>query len=452
MQLDPKNSSVHDRRGGFRRGPLAAWRFAFATILFALTLLGPGSLFAQTVVPTERVTRGVLVREAPRTGAPVVGALKPGESAPLVATQPGWYQIRRPDGGLGYVSKTWTDVTAVSAAATGAAAPTYRIHVVDVGTGLAMFVEGPDFALVYDAGSNDDKGLGPRNRMLAYLKATHPQLTTIDHLILSHPHQDHVLLLADLIGAYKVGNVYDSGRVNAICGYRAFLEAIAAQPTIAYHDAIGGPGTRSVAFPKGCHGKLKASVVVKQSQPIPTAPIALGQGAQLTFLYRDATPYEDPNGNSLVARLDLGPVRVLLMGDAEAGERRLPSAAPDEDSIEAQLLACCRAALKANVLVVGHHGSKTSSRDAFLDAVAASTFVISGGPFAYSGTVLPDSEVVADLSQRGALWRTDVDDAACEVNPAKVGRDADGAPGGCDNIVITVHGAQVSVADVKLSD
>jgi beta-lactamase superfamily II metal-dependent hydrolase len=50
--------------------------------------------------------------------------------------------------------------------------------------------------------------------MLAYLKAVAPTLTTIDHLILSHPHQDHVELLADLFAAYDVRQVWDSGRIN----------------------------------------------------------------------------------------------------------------------------------------------------------------------------------------------------------------------------------------------
>jgi competence protein ComEC len=43
--------------------------------------------------------------------------------------------------------------------------------------------------------------------MLAYLRAVAPALTTIDHLILSHPHRDHVELLPDLFGAYQIAQV-----------------------------------------------------------------------------------------------------------------------------------------------------------------------------------------------------------------------------------------------------
>ena len=56
------------------------------------------------------------------------------------------------------------------------------------------------------------------------------------------------------------------------------------------------------------------------------------------------------------------------------------------------------------------------------------------GPKTYSGVVLPDADVIAELEARGQLFRTDVDDAACAANAAKIGPDADGQPGGCDNV------------------
>lgn len=48
--------------------------------------------------------------------------------------------------------------------------------------------------------------------------------------MLSHPHRDHVELLPDLFSAYQVRHVWDSGRTHPICGYRAFLEAVIAEP------------------------------------------------------------------------------------------------------------------------------------------------------------------------------------------------------------------------------
>jgi beta-lactamase superfamily II metal-dependent hydrolase len=93
--------------------------------------------------------------------------------------------------------------------------------VVDVAIGLGILVRGADFTLVYDGGSNDDLAREASNRMLAYLRTVAPTLTTIDHVILSHPHRDHVELLPDLFEAYQIRQVWDSGRINDICGYRA---------------------------------------------------------------------------------------------------------------------------------------------------------------------------------------------------------------------------------------
>jgi competence protein ComEC len=108
----------------------------------------------------------------------------------------------------------------------------------------------------------------------------------------------------------------------------------------------------------------------------------------MTFLYADGSKRPDFNQNSLVVRLNLGSHRVLLMA---------PSAPPNADSIEGKLLACCAADLKAEVLVAGHHGSKTSSRKKLLDAVGANTFIVSAGPTKYATVVLPDAEIVAEL-------------------------------------------------------
>ncbi len=158
----------------------------------------------------------------------------------------------------------------------------------------------------------------------------------------------------------------------------------------------------------------------------------------MTILHADGSDLEDINENSLVVRLDLGGTRVLLMGDGGAGGRKDPSAAPSPDSVEGQLLACCTADLAARVMVVGHHGSKTASRRAFLNAVSASVFIVSAGPKKCGSVVLPDKEVIAELASRGQVFRTDTDDAACRQNPAKIGPDADAEPGGCDNVRVVI--------------
>jgi beta-lactamase superfamily II metal-dependent hydrolase len=159
----------------------------------------------------------------------------------------------------------------------------------------------------------------------------------------------------------------------------------------------------------------------------------------MTFLYVDGAAHPDDfNKNSLVVRLDLGGTRVLLMGDAQAGDRQDPSVAPKPDSIEGRLLLCCASELPAKVLIVGHHGSKTSSRSTFLDAVGATVFIVSAGPTKYGSVVLPDQVVIDELKSRGQVFRTDLNDPACKLNTAKIGPDADGEAGGCDNVRLSI--------------
>ena len=368
------------------------WLSVSATI--ALLFATPVAA-APNVAPSPRVTAAVVVRAEPTTQSEPLARLRPGENLPLDGEVPSWYRVLLPDGRTGYVSKAWTDEVPETVVA---AAPVWRVHFADVGTGLATFVEGPDFTLVYDGGSNDDDATGGRNRFLAYLRRVRPDLQVIDHLILSHPHQDHVALLPDLIDAYQVRNVWESGRVHDICAYRAFLARIAAEPGIIYHDA--GPAGQlhavSLAPKASCEGPTVAfNVSIPQGQQIVRGLIVqLGSAARMTFLHADPNFYaNDVNRNSVPVRLELGNTRLLFMGDAEAGERDdAISDAPHASSIEGQVLACCAGELRADLLVAGHHGSRTSSRIPFLDAVGATNFIISSGPKKYSGTALPASD------------------------------------------------------------
>lgn len=394
---------------------------------------------APAVTPSSRVTAAVVVRAQPTTQSEALVRLRPGETLVLQQEVPGWYRVLLPDGRTGYVSKAWTDVVAQTNVA---ATPEWKVHFIDVGTGLATFVEGPDFTLIYDGGSNDDLALGAGNRLLAYLRKVRPDLHVIDHVILSHPHRDHVELLPDLFDAYQIRNVWDSGRINDICGYRSFLQKISVEPGIVYHDAESEAGTHVINLPaKDCYGQTAPlNLSIADGTSITRGlTVPLGAGASMTFLTADAGDYPDPNENSLVVRLDLGSERLLFMGDAEAGpDRELPSAAPRPDFAEGQLLACCLAQLHADLLVAGHHGSMSSSRSAFVDAVGARIFVISSGPKRYGSVTLPDAAIVQEFEARGTLWRTDFDDPDCLMDAAKIGPDNDGRPGGCDNILVRV--------------
>jgi competence protein ComEC len=413
-------------------------------VCFALILsLFSGAAAASEIAPSERVKRSVMIRSEPSTNAPIVERLVPGQVAVLVEELPGWYQVRLVDGRTGFVSKSWTIIVGQDGAAL-ASVSTVRVHVIDVGTGLATFVESQDFTLLYDGGSQDDLAMGAANRIAAYIRAVRPGLAKIDHLILSHPHKDHLQLLPDIFDQFAVSHVWDSGAVNKTLGYCRFLAKVEAEPAVQYHNALATGGVHEVQF---SNTKCKSQIRIKQAAQMTANSVPLGNGARMTLLYRDARPHHDPNENSVVVRLDVGSRRILMAGDAEAGERELPASPPQADSIEGSLLSCCASDLRADVLIVGHHGSKTSSRTAFLDAVGATVYVISSGPFSYRGIVLPDAAVVEELARRGRILRTDKDDEACVNSEAKIGADADESPGGCHNVLITVKSGSVVTAE-----
>lgn len=115
----------------------------------------------------------------------------------------------------------------------------------------------------------------------------------------------------------------------------------------------------------------------------------LGEAVFTVLSPRDS--YVNVNDYSLVVMLEYGEVRILFCGDMEGRAERL--------------LCDGEAALSADVLKVAHHGSATSSTDAFLDAVSPTYAVISTGP---DRNNLPKNEVLLRLEEREIeTFRTD---------------------------------------------
>jgi len=175
--------------------------------------------------------------------------------------------------------------------------------------------------------------------------------------------------------------------------------------THSHQDHIGGlPAVMSNFRPKelwtGANPpaellKLAGSLGIPSFEKHPTGRIELS-GAMLEVL----APADDyfaktvGNNDSLVLRITYGSRSFLLTGDMERG-------------IEARLLAA-GVDLHADVLKVGHHGSRTSSTPAFLEAVSPSVALISSGYENSFGHPHPD--VLGRLSARhAAVLRTDLD-------------------------------------------
>jgi len=336
---------------------------------------------------------------------------------------------------------TWVRVQTASDVPAAPPAGTYQIHMIDVGTGLAVLVRGADFAMLYDAGTNDrdEKPMRVASYLEAALGASGDELCfeqgpaparrgRLDHVVLSHPHLDHASALDLVVHCYDVQNFWDSGRVNETVFYRELLSGIGRSETTRYHSAASVPEDRSVTV------KQLAITLPRWERFSEGDSVKLGEGARFTILHAEAKQTQDPNQNSVVIAVELGTARLLLVGDAESGARKDPS--DPVGDVEEFLIDHHRKAIRADILQVGHHGSKTSSRRGFLEAVRPHLALVSSGPKTYGKVTLPDAEVLEELKRVGAkILRTDERDADCPVHGRMGG---DRGPGGCDSWVITI--------------
>jgi competence protein ComEC len=116
---------------------------------------------------------------------------------------------------------------------------------------------------------------------------------------------------------------------------------------------------------------------------------------RLTALHPEVDESRGLNDRSLVLRAEVFGRSVLLTGDMESGA-------------ESRVLDCCEKQARVDVLKVAHHGSKTSSTESFLDAVAPRLALISAG--VRNLYHHPSPTVLDRLRRHGArILRTDRD-------------------------------------------
>ena len=234
-----------------------------------------------------------------------------------------------------------------------------EVDFLDVGQGDAILIKAP-------AGQNILIDGGPDKAILKRLaENTAWWDKQIDLMILTHPHDDHVSGLIDVIKRYQVKEILYSGVIHNSPNFLAWLELIK-------------------------NKKIKLTIIDRPQT------VKLGQNCQLEIIYPQESflgkEVENLNDSSLAVKLIYGQTKFLFTGDLEqvAEEKILASSVN----------------IAANVLKVGHHGSDTSSSEAFLDKVQPQFAVISVGKDNDFGH--PSLRVIKRLERLGAkVLRTD---------------------------------------------
>src|SRR3989344_1606416 len=233
-----------------------------------------------------------------------------------------------------------------------------KVYFLDVGQGDAELIETPNGnKILIDGGPPNKKILGELSRFLPFYNRS------VDMVILTHPHADHVGGLDQVLERYEVGFAMDPG---VLYNTPEFGE---------YRNLIETKRIPRVYGVRGMKVRLDYSTYLDVF-----LPVVNNFGLS-------------PHDGMLVLKLNYGKNSFLFTGDMEK-------------NLEGYLIGTMGESLKSDILKVGHHGSKTSTTEAFLGYVSPKYAVISVGEENKYGH--PSKEVLDRLIQFGVkFFRTD---------------------------------------------
>lgn len=233
-----------------------------------------------------------------------------------------------------------------------------KVHYIDVGQGDSIFIELPNKENLLIDGASKSNG----DVVLSYLKEH--KVSKIDYLIATHPHEDHIGGLIEVVNNYPIGEIYMPDVTHTTNTFEDLLIAIK-NKGYKINKAIAG---RMILDAED----LKLKIVAPEEN------------------------YSNNNLNnySVAVKLNYKNNSFLFTGDAEK----------ESESIMVDM----NYDLKADVLKAGHHGSNTSTTDDFLSKVNPKYVIISCGLNNKYGH--PDSDIISKLEARKIqIFRTDLD-------------------------------------------
>jgi competence protein ComEC len=231
------------------------------------------------------------------------------------------------------------------------------VHYIDIGQGDSILIQVNNRNLLIDSGPKSDK-----EKLFNYFSKLN--LDTLDYVIATHPHEDHIGNMADVVKKYNVLNFYSPKVQTTTKTFEKMVESL-----------------------KDKH--LKINVIKKD-----ISSIDLGENTKVTVFSPTKDSYEDLNNYSPVIKIEYGNTSFLFTGDAQKDvEKEITDSNED---------------INADVLKVGHHGSSTSTSKNFLNKVNPSIAVISlGKDNVYNH---PNENTINSLIEsKVAIYRTDKD-------------------------------------------
>lgn len=215
---------------------------------------------------------------------------------------------------------SWNNSTRCVVVTTGD--PVLRVHFIDVGQGDATLIDYGQMEILIDGGDNK-----AGNTVVSYLSSYVDG--PLDYLIATHPDADHVGGLDDVLAAFQVNEIIDSGYPATTKTYQKYWAAAQAEPD---------------------------SILTFDEDRV----ISLGPDTVLSVI-ETGDAWTTPNDSSVVCQLICGNVTVLFTGDmSQTVEQASLSLFGDVD-----------------VLKVGHHGSASSTCKEFLQVVNPEYAVVS---------------------------------------------------------------------------